>query len=188
VPLGDGFELISVIVSEGAYVTPNSAELLALLSKPMDSPAVSQVLQELGAVPEQEFEGRGTAFDATAPARGLGMTFLPASHLRDGESLGVPPATLLTAGVFFYSEGLYGHRGFAGALPYGLEFAMSRPAVHALLGVPSGSSAKYKNDRWNWDSLFLTLDFNDDEQSIKLVTVGLHWKPRTTAPAAKGQP
>lgn len=148
----------------------------------MDSTGVSQLLQELGAVPEQEFEGRGPAFDATAKESGLGMTFLPAGHLRDGDSLGVPPATLVMAGIFFYSEGLYGHRGFAGALPHGLAFSMSRPAVHALLGAPSGSSAKYKNDRWNWDTRFLTLDFNEDPQTIKLVTVGLPWKPRTAAP------
>jgi len=44
---------------------------------------------------------------------------------------------------------------------------------------------KYKNDRWNWDPLYLTLDFADGEQSIQLVTVGLPWKPRSAAPEMK---
>lgn len=164
-----------------------STELLSLLSKPMDSAEVHQVLRRLGVVPQRELEGKGSAFDVTAPDHGLAMTFMPAKRLRDGEALGVPPDALLAAVIFFYSEGLYGHRGFASALPHGLEFAMSRPAVHALLGAPAGSSAKYKNDRWNWDARFLTLDFNDDEQSIKLVTVGLPWKPRAALPTGAGR-
>jgi hypothetical protein len=60
-----------------------------------------------------------------------------------------------------------------------LAFDQSRAAVRTLLGEPSGSSTRYKNDRWNLEPRYLTVDFSEDEQRIKLVTVGLPWKART---------
>lgn len=159
--------------------TTSGTELLALLGTPLESEAIQHLLQELGATPVLEFRGRGPAKDATVPSQGLDITFKPTETLRDGEALGLSPSALVTAVFFFHAPGFDRYTGYPGALPYGLHFEQSRAAVRTLLGDPSGSSTRYKNDRWNLEPRYLTVDFSDDEQRIKLVTVGLPWKPRT---------
>jgi hypothetical protein len=167
------------LLVETTMITTSGTELLALLATPLESAKIDQLLQELGVSPVLEFDGRGPAMDASAPSFGLDITFKPTELLRDGDSFGLSPKALVTAVFFFHAPGIDRYAGYPGALPYGLEFGQSRAAVRALLGEPSGSSARYKNDRWNFEPRYLTVDFSDDEQRIKLVTVGLPWKPRS---------
>ncbi|HYP74906.1 MAG TPA: hypothetical protein VER12_03055 [Polyangiaceae bacterium] len=159
--------------------TNSGTELLALLGSPLESALIQKLLQELGVTPVLEFGGRGPAMDATIPSLGLDITFKPTASLRDGDAFGQSPTALVTAVFFFHAAGFDRYAGYPGALPYGLHFEQSRAAVRSLLGEPSGSSLRYKNDRWNLEPRYLTVDFSDDEQRIKLVTVGLPWKPRT---------
>src|SRR4051812_9488576 len=170
----------------GGYVMTHSTKTwLALLGKRIDDPEVTAALAELSAVPARELEVDHGLIDVCAPDRGLEITFKPASKLRDGATLGVSADELVLAVIFFYSEGYEDNQAYSGTLPRGLRFEQSRSAVHALLGAPAGTSSVHKNDRWDTDQQYTTVDFSDDEQRILLVTVGLHWKPRARAAVAE---
>ena len=153
-------------------------ELLSYLGEPIEAPRVQQLLQELGVneIPERK-PGR-TQINVLAPTHGLEFTFQPASELRDGGSLADSPERLVLSVIFFRAD--YSDTGstYSGRLPHELQFTNTRAQARALLGAPSGSSDRYKNDRWQFGSRSLTIDFADDEQSIKLVTAWLPWKPR----------
>jgi len=169
------------LLEDTEMITTSGTELLELLGTPLESPAINQLLQELEVTPLLEFGGRGPAMDAPVPRLGLDITFKPTERLRDGASFGLASKALVTAVFFFHAPGFDRYQGYPGTLPYGLAFEQSRAAVRTLLGQPSGSSTRYKNDRWDLEPRYLTVDFSDDEQRIKLVTVGLPWKPRTGA-------
>ena len=159
-------------------IIDSESALLELLGKPLDSSAVVRALQDLGfdAAPRR-YEGRPEA-DVCARDHGLDITFTPAQALRDGHALGVPPNCLVASDLFFHPAGFENYSAYRGVLPYGLNFALSRTAARALLGSPSASSSRGKNDRWDRGPFYLTLDFANDEQSIQQVTLGLPWKPR----------
>jgi hypothetical protein len=153
-------------------------ELLALLGKSIDDPTVERAVSELSPTPARQIAMRRGTIDVRAREHGLDVCFKPAEQLRDGATLGVPIDGLVLTVIFFHAEGHEDYRAYTGALPRGLGFAQSRSAVHESLGAPSGSSTRHKNDRWDFDWYFLTVDFDDDERSIRLVTLGLPWKPR----------
>ena len=66
--------------------------------------------------------------------------------------------------IFFHAEGFEGYRGYSGTLPRGLCFDHSRATVRAALGVPAGTGTGHKNDRWDTEKFYMTLDFADDER------------------------
>lgn len=158
--------------------------LLGLLGRPLDEPGVTRALAELGMLPAPGTEPQSGRLGTSSRELGLDIVFLFAERLRDESTLGVPATCLVTAGVFFHTDFFPGYRAYAGDLPYGLAFAQSRAVVRALLGEPKASSLKHKNDRWDFGAVYLTVDFKDDEQTIKLVTVGLPWKPRNPSLSA----
>lgn len=157
--------------------TMTSESLIDLLGRPFDSPAVQRALASLDMLPPAGAQPEHDTLDASSRERGLDISFKFAETLRDEALLGVPPTCLITTVIFFHAPGFEGYSGYAGALPYGLRFGQPRASVRALLGTPSRSSIQYKNDRWDWERLFLTIDFTDDERDFQLVTVGLPWKP-----------
>lgn len=159
----------------------SGTELSKLLGEPLQSQKVGQALQLLGLDPSPKRNPRRSVVLVSARDRGVGITFKPAEQLRDAESFDVSPDCLIASVIFFHAPGHEGYTGYPGVLPYGLGFTQSRAAVHALLGAPSGSSGTRKNDRWNHERSYLTIDFTDSEQSIQLVTVGLPWKPDSVA-------
>lgn|SRR6185369_3116918 len=161
-------------------LTSSHSTLIDLLGKPIDHPAVTQAVSELSAVPASALPVQHSRVHVRARDRGLDITFKPASKLRDGATLAASQTDLLFAVIFFHSEAHEGYRAYTGSLPQNLRFDHSRAAVRAALGAPAGTGTPNKNDRWDTDKFYMTLDFSDDEQSILLVTVGLHWK-RTTS-------
>ena len=161
-------------------ITNSDTALLELLGKAIDHPAVTEAVSELSPVPANELEVKYGLIDVRAPDHGLDITFKPASKLRDGLRLAASADQLLLAVIFFHAEGFEGYRGYSGTLPRGLCFDHSRAAVRAALGAPAGTGTGHNNDRWDTENFYMTLDFADDERSIRLVTVGLHWKPRAT--------
>lgn len=162
----------------------SSESLLSLLGRPLDSPAVQQALTVLGMLPAPGVQPKRGLINVSSRERGLDISFKFAEKLRDEALLGVPRTCLITSVVFFHGPGFEGYNGYAQALPYGLRFGQSRVNVRTLLGAPSRSSIQYKNDRWDWERLFLTIDFTDDERDFQLVTVGLPWKPREQSAAS----
>lgn len=153
-------------------------ELLSYLGEPIEAPRVQQLLKELGVneIPERK-PGR-TQINVLAEAHGLELTFQPASELRDGGSLIDSPERLVLSVIFFRADSSDKGSAYSGRLPNELQFANTRAQAHALLGAPSASSDRYKNDRWQFGSRSLTIDFAEDEHSIEQVTAWLPWKPR----------
>lgn len=159
-------------------IAVSATELVNLLGAPLASASTALVLRALGVIEVPDPKPGRTSVEIRLPAQGLDIVFRPASELRDEASFDVPIGERVAAVLFFHGPGFENYAVYSGPLPYGLGFAQSRAAVHAELGQPSASSSRFKNDRWDFERLFLTLDFTDDELQTKLVTVGLPWKPR----------
>jgi hypothetical protein len=155
-----------------------TTHLVDLLGQPLASSAVADALRELAVTDVPDPKPGRTSVDIRLRALGLDIVFKPTQELRDGASFGVPPGERVAAVLFFHGPGFEKYAGYPSPLPYGLSFDQSRTEVQSRLGPPSGSSARFKNDRWDFERVYLTLDFTDDERQIKLVTVGLPWKPR----------
>lgn len=156
-----------------------TTNLVNLLGQPLASAAVADALRKLAVTDVPDPKPGRTSVDIRLRALGLDIVFKPAQELRDETSFAVQPGERVAAVLFFHGSGFENYAKYASPLPYGLSFEQSRSAVQSLLGPPSGSSARYKNDRWDYERVYLTLDFSDDERQIKLVTVGLPWKPRS---------
>ena len=155
-----------------------TTNLVNLLGQPLASSAARDALRKLAVTDIPDPKPGRTSVDIRLRALGLDIVFKPTQELRDGASFGVPPGERVAAVLFFHGPGFENYAGYASPLPYGLSFDQSRSAVQSRLGSPSGPSVRFKNDRWDFERVYLTLDFTDDERQIKLVTVGLPWKPR----------
>ena len=148
--------------------------ILRLLGERLGSPRCNSALERLGELSETRFDALHTVH-VTAASRGLDLKFQPAA----GHASQPEPSTadgLVLVAAFFYPDGTDDYQGYTELLPYDLKFDQSRAAVRQLLGPPSASSSHYKNDRWEFGSLYLTLDFSDDEGRVLQVCVGLIWK------------
>ena len=70
--------------------------------------------------------------------------------------------------VFFYAEGVKKYEQYAGALPKGLKFGMTRDDVRQLLGQPDLTRPAL--DRYNRDTHDLAAEYSDDRVNMVLVT------------------
>ena len=84
------------------------------------------------------------------------------------------------AAIFLYADGYEDYKGFAGTLPEGIAFSMSRRLLQKQLGVPSASGCGnmilfYGKapawDRFDRNEYSLHIQYDDDEASINLVTI-----------------
>lgn len=152
---------------------PDAAGLLALLGARASLPEVTRLLEQLQLRPDLS---KRWSVAVAAPLHGLDLRFCRGGEI--AEAAGIAGDEQVLACVFFHAEGHEGHRGFAGALPFGLEFSTSRSQARQALGTPSWSGSRYESDRWSFQRRYLSLDFAKDEASIQLVTVGLPWRVR----------
>jgi len=79
--------------------------------------------------------------------------------------------------VHLYAHGHQGFDGYAGALPSGIRFDMSRSQVRAVLGSPEKSSERTSTtgrvhqswDRFDLEGAFLHLEYERDLRSIRSI-------------------
>lgn len=75
--------------------------------------------------------------------------------------------------VAFYAKGVQDYRGYAGELPWGLRFTMSRADVHALLGIPTASRIVHELpvDLYLTEQAVINISYVSDGLSIAVVHV-----------------
>lgn len=153
-------------------MTLSANDLLSCLGRAHTDPAVTSLLAALGLQSSKFKLKRGEsdiAFDA--PSQGLDVVFSdPAVH---DVAAALPQGTLILSAVIFFAEGCQGHRQYAAALPHGLAFAMTRPAVRKALGAPEWSSPMLPIDRWQTGPYRTAIWFDETSEAISYVNCSL---------------
>jgi hypothetical protein len=139
------------------------ADLLSLLGKTIDDPAVEELKRELEAEPS-----RSTVEDR---------------HYLNFEERGLSLATDETSrieSIFLYAEGRDGYRQYRGNMPHGLAFDVDREASRRMLGQPSdtgggeavplyGTAAPW--DLYSYPTYSIHIEFGARGQCPSLVTL-----------------
>lgn len=85
----------------------------------------------------------------------------------------VPDGALVVSAIFFYAEGVQGHKRFGGTLPHGLDFKLSRSDIKTRFGAVAWSSPVLPIDRWVFSDHELTIWFSPSTALISHVIVHL---------------
>lgn len=146
--------------------------LLSNLGRSHVDPAVVSILSELGLRNSKIKLKRGESDVALdAPAKGVDVVFSDPSLHDVPQNL--PQGALILSAIFFFSEGIQGHRQFQGLLPYGLSFGMKRDEVRKMLGAPEWTSPLLPIDRWVTGSHRTIIYFADSSEVIQYVNCSL---------------
>jgi len=171
---------VAVDLPEPAEVPVDSADLVAILGRPVHADHVVDVLRRLGLPETVEIPPGKLSYAVSAPAHGIGMRFeRAASRLPDPQAAGLAPEDILTAVVFFHADGVDNHAGYPAPLPYGLRFDQSRTAVRELLGTPRKTRDSGPSDEWDIGPGYLTVDFTKNGQGIRMLRHGMPLPART---------
>lgn len=85
----------------------------------------------------------------------------------------VPDGALVVSAIFFYAEGVQGHKQFGGTLPHGVRFTQSRADLQSKLGAVTWSSPALPIDRWTFSDHDLTVWFSPSTTLISHLIVHL---------------
>jgi hypothetical protein len=151
----------------GAVV--EATDLLAVLGKAADAPAVADLLTTLGLPAVVEFRAEDVSRTVGEPIRGVELTFQRADEIRDERQFGVPADAPITAVVTFVAGGTFAR------LPHDLRFGQSTEAVRELLGPPLKENTYQRNDTWEIDRRYVRVIYSRAGK-VEKVAVGLPWK------------
>lgn len=137
--------------------------LVQLLGLLLESPGIERLRRDLD--PAVEVEQEDDAFFLSFPGQGVEMLFNQVGVLES---------------VFLFAEGEDGARQFAGDLPEGLRFPMSREGVRKNLGAPQetgGGEVSLQHEILPWDKFHrdgwsLHVRYSKSLQSIQRVALG----------------
>ena len=142
-------------------------DLIDLLGKAQSDAGVQKLLRDCDLQNTKIRIKRGESDVAIESEKhGIALNFAEAD-----DSPAVPEGTLALVTIHAMAPGIQGHTGFAGQLPHGLSFDMTKPQVTKLLGAPVWSSPVLPNHRWVFGAYRMLVCFKDDVPSATISSV-----------------
>ena len=143
------------------------------MSQLFESP-ISSYLGQIGT----EVDIYPTTFDSVKVTVSGGCNYLSA---RDAGISFALSKKLKVEQIFLYADQVEKFKQYAGDLPGGLSFDMSRAEVRKVLGEPSSSEEaggvgimanEFSFDHYQSDTHYIRLHFTDKDAQIRLITIG----------------
>jgi hypothetical protein len=139
-----------------------------LFGRPADDPQVRDAVAQAGVKKPLKIKRDELGVRADIPKIGMTIVFTDDSVL-NGKS-GTPGRPILSA-VMAEVDNRSKKDLYPGALPHGLDKAMSREKVLARLGPPAQSNDAVQTDAWRIDGLDYAVSFAEDLGSIIQVSI-----------------
>lgn len=146
--------------------------LTELIGKPADHPSLQAFLAEHALAQRPKIPRSESGVYLSRHDLGLSLLFEEAGYF--ARQRGVPPqgdAPVLAA-VFLYGEGNDEFSPYAGELPRGIAFSMSRPQLRERLGESALFDEDFNTEAWDLDGLRLFVDYDESRQSVLLIQLG----------------
>jgi hypothetical protein len=142
------------------------------LMKDFASSEMQALLKQLGFNGElKNEEGEPEAY-ATIPERGVDLLFKDEAYIKNLKRRNIGDGPFLLTAIFFSSGDDPDYKRYAGELPRGLKWTMTRDQALELLGKPDESPANGK-DRWHAPNHRLIVRYSAEGKAITDVSVQL---------------
>ncbi len=145
---------------------------VSLLGLSSEHPDVQAFLKSIQATPPNLPDG-DIDVNTSAPAKGLTLVFTDESAHTNNDDLALGEGELLLTNITFLTSRSKGFDTYAGALPFGARFDMTRAELRALLGQPEESDDDLCLDRWTVDGIWFFATYADDFSELKDCAVQL---------------
>ncbi|WP_143135774.1 hypothetical protein [Burkholderia ubonensis] len=156
----------------------SALDLSGLLGKTADSPEIEQALEFLGTLrrPDLEEDDGDRWHDwVLVKRRGVEFGFVRQSYFEARLQYDWTRGPLLCNQIYFYAAGFNNREdihGYAGVLPFGLDFTDSRDVTRSKLHQWKRWGSDH-TDRWDTDTCKLHVRYAPTGSSIECVTIAL---------------
>jgi hypothetical protein len=158
--------------------TIHAADILSLFGKPLKSPEVESLLQDLETLnrPQPDYENEDYYDWVMVRRKGVELGFEEAAYHQGSDEALWEGTDLRLYQVYFYTA-FDDIQTFAGALPFGLDFGDSRAVARKKMARYESSRHPFITDTWDTESSRLNIRYTEDKNAIERMACEVNSSP-----------